>query len=171
MSTPRSEPEVASRIEEFAARCRERGLSVTPQRRAILRALLSADDHPRAEDIYEAVRAEHPTISLATVHRTLETLCQIGEAQKVTALHQSARYDANNRPHHHFVCVECHRITDVEAPEFDAVLSQGRWPSELEVLGCAVEIHVRCPACQARAAPGAAPATAPPGARRSSPSR
>ena len=139
---------VADRVEGFAARCREHGLSVTPQRRAIMRALLASEAHPRAEEIYETVRAEHPTISLATVHRTLETLCQIGEARKVTPLHQSARYDGNVRPHHHLVCVECRRIVDVEAPEFDDILAGQEQLGEFEILGCAVEIHVRCGACR-----------------------
>jgi Fur family transcriptional regulator, peroxide stress response regulator len=139
---------VAERVEAFAARCREHGLSVTPQRRAIMRALLASEAHPRAEEIYEAVRAEHPTISLATVHRTLDTLCQIGEARKVTALHHSARYDGNVRPHHHLVCIDCRRIVDVEAPEFDEILSAHRRLGEFEVLGCSVEIHVRCGSCR-----------------------
>jgi Fur family transcriptional regulator, peroxide stress response regulator len=144
----RRDTSMAERIEAFSARCREHGLSVTPQRRAVMRALLASEAHPRAEDIYDAVRAEHPTISLATVHRTLETLCQIGEARKVTALHHSARYDGNVRPHHHLVCVGCRRIVDVDAPEFDHILAGHDQLGEFEVLGCSVEIHVRCGACR-----------------------
>ena len=144
----RREAYTAERVEAFSARCREHGLSVTPQRRAIMRVLLASEAHPRAEDVFDAVRAEHPTISLATVHRTLETLCQIGEARKVTALHHSARYDGNVRPHHHLVCVGCRRIVDVEAPEFDEILAAKKRLGEFEVLGCSVEIHVRCRACR-----------------------
>src|SRR5580704_11545133 len=86
------------RMAHFADRCRQGGLAVTPQRLAIIEALLDATDHPRAETVFEAVRRLHPHISLATVHRTLETLCQIGEARKVTTLHDSARYDGQPRP-------------------------------------------------------------------------
>src|SRR5258708_4628164 len=92
------------RLAEFAARCRVGGLAVTPQRLSIIEALLAATDHPRAEQIYAAVRERRPHISLATVHRTLETLCRIGEARKVTMLHDSARYDGNLTPHQHVVC-------------------------------------------------------------------
>ncbi len=95
-------------------RCRRGGLAVTPQRLAIIKALLDSGDHPRADAIYAAVRTLHPHISLATVHRTLETLCDIGEARKVTMLHDSARYDGNITPHHHVVCVKCRRIRDIE---------------------------------------------------------
>jgi Fur family peroxide stress response transcriptional regulator len=84
-----------ARLEEFAARCRAGGLAVTPQRLSIIGALLASTAHPRVEEIYAEVRQIHPHMSLATVHRTLETLCRIGEARKVTVLHDCARYDAN----------------------------------------------------------------------------
>jgi Fur family transcriptional regulator, peroxide stress response regulator len=148
ISSSRRDAYLAERVEMFAERCRQHGLAVTPQRRAIMRALLSSDAHPCAEEVYEAVTAEHPTISLATVHRTLETLCQIGEARKVTPLHQSARYDGNVLAHHHLVCVGCHQIVDVEAPAFDDLLAGHRRFGEFEVLGCSVEIHVRCASCK-----------------------
>src|ERR1700674_665357 len=110
------------RSAEFAARCREGGLAVTPQRTAIIEALLASTDHPTAEHIYAAVRRRYPHISLATVHRTLETLCRIGEARKVTLLHDSARYDGNLGPHHHVVCVRCRRIRDVEIAGLERVI-------------------------------------------------
>ena len=88
-------------------------MAVTPQRLAVLRALLESGDHPRADRIYARVRREHPHISLATVHRTLERLCDVGEASKVTPLHETARYDGNTRPHHHVVCVRCKRVEDL----------------------------------------------------------
>ncbi|HTW88737.1 MAG TPA: transcriptional repressor [Candidatus Binataceae bacterium] len=138
----------AGRMAEFAERCHRGGLAVTPQRLAIIRALLAAADHPRAEAIYAAVRREHPHISLATVHRTLETLCRIGEARKVTALHDSARYDGNTAPHHHVVCVRCRRIHDIEIPGIDRVLDGRRELGEFRLLGCALEVHALCADCQ-----------------------
>ena len=86
----RRAPYAARRLAEFSARCRKGGLAVTPQRLAIIEALLGSAEHPRADEIFAAVRRRHPTISLATVHRTLETLCDIGEARKVTLIFRSA---------------------------------------------------------------------------------
>src|SRR4030088_1689995 len=80
MSEQRRERYRARRMADFVTRCREKGLAVTPQRVAILNALLASGDHPSAEEIYTEVRTEQPTISLATVHRTLEMLCEAGEA-------------------------------------------------------------------------------------------
>ena len=137
----------ARRLGEFADRCRKGGLAVTPQRLAIIRALLASAEHPRADAIYTRVRKEHPYISLATVHRTLETLCDIGEARKVTMLHDSARYDGNLMPHHHVVCVKCRRIRDIEIPEIDQLLAGRSGLGEFELLGSSLEIQALCDRC------------------------
>jgi Fe2+ or Zn2+ uptake regulation protein len=109
--------------------------------------LLDSGDHPRADAIYAAVRVQHPHISLATVHRTLETLCDIGEARKVTMLHDSARYDGNITPHHHVVCVKCRRIRDIEIPRLDLLLAGQSALGEFTVLGSSLEIHALCEEC------------------------
>src|SRR6266481_8101255 len=148
----RRAPYAAKRLSEFATRCRKGGLAVTPQRLAIIKVLLSSAEHPRADAIFAAVRAEHPTISLATVHRTLETLCAIGEARKVTMLHDSARYDGNITPHHHVVCVKCRRIRDIEIPRLDRLLAGQSELGEFTVIGSSLESHALCGECAAKRA-------------------
>ncbi len=145
-------PYAAKRLSEFAARCRRGGLAVTPQRLAIVKALLDSGEHPRADAIFAAVRIQHPHISLATVHRTLETLCDIGEARKVTTLHDSARYDGNITPHHHVVCVKCRRIRDIEIPSLDRLLAGRSELGGFKVLGSSLEIHALCEDCGAKRA-------------------
>jgi Fur family peroxide stress response transcriptional regulator len=149
----------AGRLGEFEERCRKGGLAVTPQRLAIIKALLTSAEHPRADTVYEIVRREHPHISLATVHRTLETLCEIGEARKVTTLHDSARYDGNLAPHHHVVCVKCRRVRDIEIPELEQVLQGRAAIGDFKVLGSSLEIQALCSECakdRPRRAKGAA---------------
>ena len=148
----RRAPYAAKRLSEFAARCREGGLAVTPQRLAIIKVLLDSGDHPRADAIFAAVRMQHPHISLATVHRTLETLCDIGEARKVTMLHDSARYDGNITPHHHVVCVKCRRIRDIEIPRLDRLVALQSELGEFTVIGSSLEIHALCDECAAKRA-------------------
>ena len=138
----------SGRLAEFAQRCRKGGLAVTPQRLAIIKALLSSAEHPRADAVYEIVRREHPHISLATVHRTLETLCEIGEARKVTTLHDSARYDGNLDPHHHVVCVKCRRVRDLEIPELEKVLKGRATVGDFQILGSSLEIQGLCSDCK-----------------------
>ena len=138
----------AGRLGEFVERCHKGGLAVTPQRLAIIKALLTSPEHPRADTVYEVVRREHPYISLATVHRTLETLCEIGEARKVTTLHDSARYDGNLTPHHHVVCVKCRRVRDIEIPELEQVLRGRAAIGDFKLLGSSLEIQAVCAQCR-----------------------
>ena len=145
------------RMAHFAARCRQGGLAVTPQRLAIIEALLATTDHPRAEAVFAAVRQRHPHISLATVHRTLETLCQIGEARKVTTLHDSARYDANLAPHHHVVCVRCRRIRDVEISGLEHVIGGHAALQGFRPLGWSLEIQALCDECRKSASDAVRP--------------
>jgi Fur family peroxide stress response transcriptional regulator len=136
------------RLGEFALRCRHGGLPVTPQRLSIIGALLASTDHPRAEEIYDIVRAQHPHISLATVHRTLETLCRIGEARKVTILHDSARYDGNLTPHQHVVCIACRRVKDIEVAQVPELLGANPALEGFETLGWSLEIQAICETCR-----------------------
>lgn len=135
------------RLDEFATRCKRGGLAVTPQRLTIIEALLASIDHPRAEEIYAAVRELHPHISLATVHRTLETLCRVGEARKVTVLHDSARYDGNLTPHQHVVCIECRRVRDIEIAQMAELLGANPALKGFETLGWSLEIQALCASC------------------------
>jgi len=149
-------PYAKRRMAEFADRCRTGGLAVTPQRLAIIAALLASTDHPRAERIFDDVRRCHPHISLATVHRTLETLCSIGEARKVTLLHDSARYDANLDPHHHVICVSCKTIRDVEITGLERLaggklaLTSNLALDGFTPLGWSLEVQALCADCHER---------------------
>jgi Fur family transcriptional regulator, peroxide stress response regulator len=142
----------ARRVAQFVERCHERRVSVTPQRLAVIHALLTSENHPRAEDIYVAVRKRQPHISLATVHRILEQFCAVGEARKVTPLHDSARYDGHVAPHHHVVCVRCRRIRDIEMPEVDRFLDGRTTLGEFALLGCSLEIDALCKRCRMKSA-------------------
>ena len=136
------------RLGEFVARCRKRGVPVTPQRLAVIRALLASGDHPSTDEIYAAVRGGHPHVSWATVHRILEQFCAAGEARKITLLHDAARYDGNVEAHHHVLCVRCRRVHDVEIPEVDKLLEGTHSLGEFTLLRCSLEIDALCRRCR-----------------------
>ena len=136
------------RLGEFVTRCRERGIAITPQRLAVIRALLASENHPNSNQICAAVRRRHPHVSLATVHRILEQFCEVGEAHKVTLLHDVARYDGNVEPHHHILCVRCRRIHDLEIPEVDKLLEGKTSLGQFALLRCSLEIEAICGRCQ-----------------------
>src|SRR5271167_2273724 len=136
------------RLGEFVARCHKQRIAVTPQRLAVIQALLISENHPSADDICAAVRRRHPHVSLATVHRILEQFCEAGEASKVTLLYDLARYDGNVEPHHHVLCVRCRRVHDIEIPKVDKLLEGKTSLGQFALLRCSVEIEALCRGCQ-----------------------
>jgi Fur family peroxide stress response transcriptional regulator len=141
--------------DEFIARCRRAGLSVTHQRLAIFEAVMANGGvHPSAEVIYHSVRARYPTISFNTIYKNLETLEELGVVQKVNLLHSGARYDMPEQPHHHFVCRRCERIEDV----FDPAFRELRKPavhdaSSFDIDEWTIQWTGLCAACRASEAP------------------
>ncbi len=83
------------------------------QRDAVLEVLRSSCDHPTADIIFERVRADIPNISLGTVYRNLGQLKDEGIITVVESSDTKVHYEGNLTDHIHFLCKECHNITDV----------------------------------------------------------
>ena len=140
-----------AREETFVARCRAAGLAVTPQRLAIFRRLAATDTHPGAEELHAAVRRELPSVSLATIYKTLDALAEIGAVRPVSRLGARGRWDANLGPHHHLVCTECGTVADVVEPRLDAAARPAAAVAArhgFAAAGHAVEIFGECAACR-----------------------
>ncbi len=103
----------------FETSCRNSGLKVTHQRMEIFRALLTADDHPTAEILYQRIRHKLPTVSLDTVYRTLATLSECGLINRVNTSESLARFEVRETPHHHLICRRCGDIKDFIWPLID----------------------------------------------------
>ncbi|QER41636.1 transcriptional repressor [Thermodesulfobacterium sp. TA1] len=123
------------------------GLKLTPQRIAILEYLEGNKTHPSAEDIYNALKQNFPSMSFATVYNTLEVLVKKGLIKEIIVDPYKKRFDAFTHNHHHFVCKYCKKVIDVSQK------IQFSLPNELK--GCEVEdfqvvfIGV-CPECKAK---------------------
>lgn len=97
---------------------RHLGFRITPQRELIIEALMHADQHMRADEIYDQVRKRTRVINLATVYRTLDLLIQQGLASRVNLMDGQAVYTSyTHGPHIHLVCRQCGGILDT-APDF-----------------------------------------------------
>jgi Fe2+ or Zn2+ uptake regulation protein len=99
--------------EQDAARAlREAGLKATPQRLAILSSLAGDETHPTAQELYERLSAEFPSLSVATVYNTLSALTRIQRCRPLE-LGGPLRFDPNVDAHDHAVCERCGSIRDV----------------------------------------------------------
>lgn len=88
------------------------GLKVTPQRISVLR-VLGAHTHPTIDELYEEIKKENPSISLATVYKNLNTLKDEGLVVEVNIVNQKSRYDIYEKPHIHVICENCGTVEDI----------------------------------------------------------
>lgn len=88
-------------------------LKYSRQRESIKNYLLSTNEHPTADIVYQHVRKNFPNISLGTVYRNLKLLTEIGEAVKISSPDGVDRFDGFVQPHNHFFCTCCRRILDL----------------------------------------------------------
>lgn len=135
-------------ISEFIVKCKTKALSVTPQRLAIYKALISDETHPNPESVYNSIRPDFPTISLATVYKTLETLEKHNIISVVTPLHETVRYDAVIDHHHHVVCVKCKKVMDITDSSLDNLKIPENLKENNQIIDYSVQINVICSNCR-----------------------
>ncbi len=103
-------------IDGICDRLHREGKKVTPQRRLIFQALINKANHPKAEDVYEEVKAIFPDISLATVYKALRNLVEMGELLEIRYQWEQSRFDPVVTPHSHLICTGCRSIENVSQP-------------------------------------------------------
>lgn len=87
------------------------------QRELILSNLKNRYDHPTAEMIYQDLKTNHPHLSLGTVYRNLNQLCEAKLINKIDIGNPMVHYDGKTEPHMHFICQECGQIIDIDIDE------------------------------------------------------
>ncbi|KRO52410.1 MAG: Fur family transcriptional regulator [Ilumatobacteraceae bacterium] len=93
---------------------RSHGLSVTPQRLALLQTL-SQYPHITADQATEAVRKSLGTISRQSVYNTLNALVEKGLARRIQPIDSPALFeDRVGDNHHHLICRSCGDVADVD---------------------------------------------------------
>ena len=101
---------------------KSKGLKLTPQRIAVYEYLLGTKGHPSAEIIYSALIEKFPTMSLATVYKSLKTLCKVELIQELNLGEGNFRYDAIIEDHAHFQCTRCNVVFDLMNVPTDKVM-------------------------------------------------
>ena len=127
---------------------RQRGVQVTAQRLAVLRAVAS-QPHGTADDVEVLVRSDIGAISRQAVYDALGTLTEKGLIRRIQPARSPARYeDRVDDNHHHLVCRTCGRTVDVDCslgsrPCLEVAEDHGFTIDEAEVI-----YWGQCPVCQ-----------------------
>jgi Fur family peroxide stress response transcriptional regulator len=136
---------------KVTALLRDKGFKVTPQRLAIYKVLANTKAHPSAEMIFNQLQPMYPTMSLATVYKTVEILREIGLIQVLNAGEDSFRYDADTSAHSHVRCMGCGRVDDLYEVDSSDFISEVAGKTPYVLTGQQFYFYGLCPACQPKA--------------------
>ncbi|BBO83029.1 transcriptional repressor [Desulfosarcina ovata subsp. sediminis] len=120
---------------------------MTRQRRVILEEIRRYNNHPAADEIYERVRKRLPRISLGTVYRNLDVLCELGEIQRLELSGAMKRYDGNAKKHYHIRCIGCGRVDDAPIAPMNELEDDLYGTTVFEIIGHNLEFTGLCPEC------------------------
>ncbi|GAB4240387.1 MAG: transcriptional repressor [Candidatus Methylacidiphilales bacterium] len=159
-------PKMAELTEEIQAKIfaymESNGLRLTAQRRAIIKAAFTTTEHYTAEELLGRARAINPSVSRATVYRTLPVLVKTGLLRELDLGRDYKFYDPNyaNHPNHnHIVCLDCSKIVEFEDYCLDvreSVIAKGLGFSpnvvqlRIEARCDSFQQHGHCPRAQAQ---------------------
>jgi len=111
-------------VEEISNMLIEKKLKVTPQRIAILEAVIKLGNHPNAEQINDYISRRNPNISLATVYKVLDILVENNLVKMVKTDKDIKRYDAFLKKHHHIYYSDSDKIEDYFDLELNEILEK-----------------------------------------------
>ena len=144
---------IEQRLNQMLSKLKEHDFRLTPQRLAVLKVLAVSEGHPTVERIYETVRAEFPTTSIATIYKTVNLLKQLNEVLELGFPDGSNRYDGNKPyPHPHVICTKCKKIIDPNLGSLKDLTKEVIKETGFQIQNHRVDFFGTCRECQSRKA-------------------
>jgi Fur family transcriptional regulator, peroxide stress response regulator len=129
---------------------RSKGYKATPQRIAICRIALNSRVHPSAQEVYHEVKKINPTVSLATVYKTLEVLRDLNLVQEINFPKGQARFDSYMSPHINLVCLKCGSITDLDETTIKEITQKVTSFTKFKPIGQRMDLYGICQKCSSK---------------------
>ena len=142
---------IKQRLNQMLSKLKEHDVRLTPQRLAVLKVLALSEGHPTVERIYETVRVEFPTTSIATIYKTVNLLKRLNEVLELGFPDGSNRYDGNKPyPHPHVICTNCKKIIDPNLGSLKDLTKEVIKETGFQILNHRVDFFGTCRDCQSR---------------------
>ncbi|HRS82817.1 MAG TPA: Fur family transcriptional regulator [Smithellaceae bacterium] len=136
--------------EDLIGQLKENGLKITPQRLAIIDALVeNRYEHPGATLIFNEARKKTGRVSLSTVYATLKEFSESGLIRQMEFDRMENRYDVDLSDHVNLICKRCGKIADCQIPEPLEPKDVAR-KSGFVVTDARIEFHGYCRDCLKR---------------------
>jgi Fur family peroxide stress response transcriptional regulator len=146
----RSDPLPAQqRLGQMLLKLKDHDFRITPQRLAVLKVLAASDGHPSVDRIYDTVRAQFPTTSIATIYKTVALLKQENEVLEISFPDGSNRYDGNKPyPHPHLICTRCKKIIDPDLSSLEDLAKEVANETGFQITNHRLDFFGLCSECQ-----------------------
>lgn len=132
----------------------EGGRRLTSQRRLVLQVLEQSEGHLDAEAIHDRARQQDPTISLATVYRTLSILKEMGLVEEHSLGQEHGHYEAvQGGPHYHFVCLQCGDVLEFDSPRVAEAVAELSAREDILVTDVHLRLSGYCARCRSQQDP------------------
>jgi Fur family peroxide stress response transcriptional regulator len=105
---------MSTKLINIKSELEKRGIKPTFQRLSVLEYFEQNCEHPTADMIYESLIKKMPTMSRTTIYNTLNLFLENGLVTPITITGTEVRYEIASKQHHHFMCLKCGRIYDVD---------------------------------------------------------
>jgi len=139
----------SNRLNKMLETLKEHNFRITPQRIAVLRILAMSNGHPSVEQIFEEVKEDFPTTSLATVYKTVTLLKELNEVLELGFPEGGNRYDGSKPyPHPHLICTKCRKIIDPDLESLDGVTKELTSETGFKITSHRLDFFGICQDCQ-----------------------
>ena len=136
------------RFNQLIAALKERDYRLTPQRIELVRLIAISEGHPSASELYTKIKRQFPTMSHATVYKTLALLKELGQVVEIN-LRDDCHYDGNRpEPHPHLICIKCNKIIDAEVSLDQESLRKLEQISGFKIIRPQIFLYGLCPNCK-----------------------
>lgn len=104
------------KLSEYIDLLKDKDVRMTSQRTAILSNLLAGNKHPTVNEIYDDLKDDFPSMSVATIYNNLKFFKEAGIVKELPFGDGSSRFDLTTIDHFHTICRNCGKIEDFHFP-------------------------------------------------------
>lgn len=136
------------RFNQLLAALKERDFRLTPQRVELVRLIAASEGHPSAGQLFTKIKRQFPTMSPATVYKTLALLKEMNQVYEID-LRDDSHYDGNRpQPHPHLICMQCNKIIDADVTLDPESLRRLEHQSGYRILRPQISLYGLCEDCK-----------------------
>jgi Fe2+ or Zn2+ uptake regulation protein len=133
-------------MEKYIELLKNNQIKVTPQRLAII-SLMDQYGHISVRDIFEKIKTNFPSLSLATVYKNINAMLESDFIKELKIVGQDSKYELIKEAHSHMICKKCGKVEDIQL-ETDSLVSSAAKKSHYNINESVVQLFGVCPDCQ-----------------------